>query len=66
VSTPQGALTGQIRLEAEAAFSAAARLRVRGLNVLPFEAAPEKEKVSITLDKPLVEEIRAHYGRQAV
>jgi hypothetical protein len=49
-------------LEAGQAFSAARRLRDRGLNVLPFVATPEKEKVSITLDKPLVDEIRAHFG----
>jgi len=34
--------------------------------VLPLAVAPEKEKVSITLDKPLVDEIRAHYGGRAL
>jgi hypothetical protein len=29
-------------------------------------AAPEKEKVSITLDKPLVDEIRAQFGGRAL
>jgi hypothetical protein len=66
VSTPERALIGQIQREAGPAFSAAARLRIRGLNVLPLGAAPEKEKVSITLDKPLVEEIRTHYGGRAL
>ena len=65
-SIPEGALIGQIRLEAGPAFSAAARLRIRGLNVLPLAVASEKEKVSITLDKPLVDEIRAHYGGRAL
>lgn len=66
VSTPEAALIGQIQREAGPAFNAAARLRIRGLNVLPLGVAPEKEKVSITLDKPLVEEIRAHYGGRAL
>jgi len=34
-------------------------LRVRGLNVRAHAVAPEKEKVSLTLDKPLVDEIRS-------
>jgi uncharacterized protein (DUF4415 family) len=46
--------------------SAATRLRVRGLNVLARAASHEKEKISITLDKPLVDEIRAHFGGQAL
>lgn len=54
------------RQEAGRAFSAAARLRVAGLNVLAQAAAPEKEKVSITLDKPLVDEIRAQFGGRAL
>jgi hypothetical protein len=29
-------------------------------------AAPEKEKISITLDKTLVDEIRAHFGGRAL
>jgi hypothetical protein len=59
-------LLGQIRLEAGPAFSAATRLRIRGLDVLPLAIAPEKEKVSITLDKPLVDEIRALFGGRAL
>jgi hypothetical protein len=59
-------LIGQIRLEAGPAFRAATRLRIRGLNVLPLASAPEKEKVSITLDKPLVDEIRALFGGRAL
>jgi fructose-1,6-bisphosphatase/sedoheptulose 1,7-bisphosphatase-like protein len=34
--------------------------------VLAQAAAPEKEKVSITLDKPLVDEIRAQFGGRAL
>ena len=59
-------LIGEIRIEAGPAFSAATRLRIRGLNVLAQTATPEKEKVSITLDKPLVDEIRAQFGGRAL
>jgi hypothetical protein len=60
-------LIGEIRIEAGPAFSPATRLRVRGLNVLMQErAAQEKEKVSITLDKTLVDEIRAQFGDRAL
>jgi hypothetical protein len=38
----------------------------RGRNVLGHAAVPEKEKVSITLDKTLVEEIRVHFGGRAL
>ena len=65
-SFPEGALIGEIRLEAGRAFSAATRLRVRGLNVLAQAAVPEKEKISITLDKPLVDEIRSQFGGRAL
>jgi hypothetical protein len=34
--------------------------------VLTQAAVPEKEKISITLDKPLVEEIRAQFGGRAL
>jgi hypothetical protein len=59
-------LIGEVRIEAGPAFSPATRLRVRGLNVLAQAAAPEKEKVSITLDKSLVNEIRAQFGGRAL
>jgi hypothetical protein len=65
-SLPKQGLIGEIRIEAGPAFSPATRLRVRGLNVLAQAAAPEKEKVSITLDKPLVDEIRAQFGGRAL
>jgi hypothetical protein len=65
-SLPEQGLIAEIRIEAGAAFSPATRLRVRGLNVLAQAAAPEKEKVSITLDKPLVDEIRAQFGGRAL
>jgi hypothetical protein len=52
-------LIGEIRLAAGPAFSAATRLRVAGLN-----PTFEKEKLSITLDKPVVEEIRELFGGQ--
>ena len=57
---------GEIRIEAGPAFSPATRLRVRGLNVLAQVSAQEKEKVSLTLDKPLVDEIRAQFGGRAL
>ena len=59
-------LIGEIRIEAGPAFSAATRLRIRGLNVRAQAATPEKQKVSITLDKPLVDEIRAQFGGRAL
>ena len=52
-------LIGEIRLAAGPAFSAANRLRVAALNT-----TFEKEKLSITLDKPVVEEIRELFGGQ--
>jgi hypothetical protein len=60
------ALIGEIRIEAGPAFSPATRLRVRGLNVLAQAGAREKEKVSLTLDKLLVDEIRAQFGGRAL
>ncbi len=63
---PERGLIGDIQLEAGSSFSAATRLRIRGLNVLAKTRAPEKEKVSITLDKPLVDEIRTQFGGQAL
>ncbi len=63
---PQHGMIGEIRIEAGPAFSAATRLRVRGLDVLHQAAAPEKEKVSLTLDKPLLDELRAQVGGRAL
>lgn len=63
---PEQGLVGEVRVAAGPAFSAATRLRIRGLNTLAQEAAPEKEKVSITLDKTLVDEIRAQFGGRAL
>jgi hypothetical protein len=40
--------------------------RGRGRNALAPAAVPEKEKISITLDKTLVDEIRAHFGGRAL
>jgi hypothetical protein len=45
---------------------AAQSIRFRGRNVLVQAAAPEKEKVSITLDKALVAEIRAQFAWRAL
>lgn len=63
---PQHGMMGEIRIEAGPAFSAATRLRVRGLNVRSQAAAQEKEKVSLTLDKPLLDELRAQVGGRAL
>lgn len=57
---------GKIRVEAGSAPSAVARLRIKGFMTLAQEDTPEKEKVSITLDKPLVDEIRAQFGGRAL
>lgn len=65
-SRPERGPIGEIRIEAGPAFSPATRLRVRGLNVLAQAAAQEKVKVSLTLDKPLVDEIRAQFGGRAL
>lgn len=65
-SLPEPGLTGEVRVEAGPAFSAAKMLQLRGLNVLAQAAVPEKEKVSITLDKSLVDEIRGQFGGRAL
>jgi hypothetical protein len=41
-------------------------VREQGLNPPAQAAAQEKEKVSITLDKPLVDEIRAQFAGRAL
>lgn len=63
---PEPGMIGEIRIGAGPAFSAANRFRVRGLNVLSQAAVHEKEKVSLTLDKPLLDEIRAQVGGRAL
>lgn len=50
---------GEILIEAGPAFSARTRLKVRGLNV---KSPAEKEKVSLTLDQALLEDLRARAG----
>jgi uncharacterized protein (DUF4415 family) len=59
-------LAGAIPEEARHALRAAERLRGRGLDVRAGSAAPEKEKVSITLDKALVDAIRSEFGGRAL
>jgi hypothetical protein len=51
---------GEIRIAAGSAFGAATRLKIAGIST-----AHEKQKLSITLDKPIVEEIREIFGEQA-
>jgi hypothetical protein len=46
--------------------SAAKGSRGRGRDALAPAAIPEKEKISITLDKTLVDEIRAQFGGRAL
>lgn len=65
-SLPEQGLISEVPVEAGPAFSPATGLRVRGLNMLIQAATQEKEKVSITLDKSLVEEIRAQFGGRAL
>ena len=57
---------GKIRMEHGPALNAVAGLRVKGFLALAQADTPEKEKVSITLDKPLVDEIRARFGGRAL
>lgn len=66
LSVLAGSLRGKIRPEAGPALSAAARLRSLGVTTIDSATVPEKEKISITLDKPLVDEIRAHSGGRAL
>jgi hypothetical protein len=63
---PEFGAIGGIRLEAGAAIGPSTRLGVRGVNVLSDSAVREKEKVSITLDKSLVEQIRSLFGHRAL
>ena len=65
-SPPERELAEGIRREAGSALSAVARFRGRRPDVLTQAAAPEKEKVSITLDKALVDQIRAQFGGRAL
>jgi hypothetical protein len=58
-------LAGEVRLAGGPA-RAAARLRAAGVTVDTRAGLQEKEKVSITLDRSLVEEIRAHFGQRAL
>jgi hypothetical protein len=48
---PESGIVGQIRIAAGPAFGAATRLKIPGINT-----AHEKQKLSITLDKPIVGE----------
>lgn len=57
---------GKIGMEAGPALGAGVGLRIKGFMALAQAGTPEKEKVSITLDKPLVEEIRAQFGGRAL
>jgi hypothetical protein len=60
IPTPNVAeMIGEIRIAAGPAFSAATRLKIAGMNTV-FE----KEKHSITLDKPIVEQIRELFGER--
>lgn len=65
-SLPEAGTIGEIRIEAGPAFSPSARLKVRGINVLVAQAKSEKEKVSLTLGKSLVEEIRGRFGDRSL
>ncbi len=54
---PEFGRIGDIRIEASRAFSAQARLSVAGINVRAKRAL--RSKVSLTLDEPLLEELRS-------
>jgi uncharacterized protein (DUF4415 family) len=68
---PSSALEAQVgrigkpRIEAGPAFTAASRMAVRGLNVRKG-AVPGKEKISVTLDRALLEEIRQRFPGTAL
>jgi hypothetical protein len=57
---PESGIIGEMRIAAGSAFGAATRLKIAGINTVH-----EKQKLSITLDKPIVEEIRELFGEQA-
>jgi hypothetical protein len=59
-------MAGEIGLAAGSVRGATARLRREGLTMDAQAGVREKEKLSITLDKSLVEEIRAHFGQRAL
>jgi hypothetical protein len=63
---PESGTIGGIRLEASPALGASMGLRVRRPNILSDSGMGEKEKVSITLDRSLVEEIRSLFGQRAL
>jgi len=56
---PSEKTPGEILISAGSTLSAATRLKIAGLNT-----AFEKQKLSITLDKPVVEEIRELFGER--
>lgn len=58
----EAGLANEIPTEARPARRAAATFRGRGLDVFAQSAVPDKEKVSITLDKSLVDAIRAEFA----
>jgi hypothetical protein len=66
VEFPERGLIGEVPVDAGPALNPATQLRVRGLNGLTQAAVREKEKVSLTLDKSLVDEIRAQFGGRAL
>jgi hypothetical protein len=57
---------GRIMGMASSAKGSGAQSGRRRRSALAQAAVPEKEKISITLDKALVDEIRAHFGGRAL
>lgn len=57
VNMPKEGMIGPTRIEARLAFSAKSRMMIRGLN-----GEQEKEKVSLTLDRALIEALRSSAG----
>jgi hypothetical protein len=61
----QSGLIGHIRIAAGENLSPQTRLKIGGLNVETSGRSVEKEKVSLTLDRTLVHEIRTEFGGAA-
>jgi hypothetical protein len=66
VAVTEDGPVGKVKMETGSALSAVAGLRTKGFMALVHADTPEKEKVSITLDKSLVEEIRTQFGGRAL
>lgn len=65
ISGSSKGMIGDVRIAAGKGSSAKTRLKIAGLNVNKSKLVVDKEKVSLTLDRPLVHEIRTAFGDAA-